>query len=58
MTKATLIRTFNWGWLTDSKVQFIIIKGEAWQCPGSTVQEELRVLHLVPKANRKRLTSR
>jgi hypothetical protein len=27
MTKATLIRTtFNWGWLTGSEVQSIIIK--------------------------------
>jgi hypothetical protein len=35
MTKATLIRTvFNWGWLTDSEVQPIIIKAEAWQHPG------------------------
>jgi hypothetical protein len=25
MTKATLIRTFNWGWLTGSEVQSIII---------------------------------
>jgi hypothetical protein len=34
MTKATLIRTFNWGWLTDSKVQSIIIKEKVWQHPG------------------------
>jgi hypothetical protein len=34
MTKTTLIRTFNWGWLTTSEVQFIIIKAGAWQCPG------------------------
>jgi hypothetical protein len=27
MTDATLKKTaYNWGWLTDSKVQFIIIK--------------------------------
>jgi hypothetical protein len=32
MTKATLIKTtFNWGWLTGSEVQFIIIKEGAWQ---------------------------
>ena len=31
MTKATLIRaTFNWGWLTGSQVQSIIIKVGAW----------------------------
>jgi len=35
MAKATLIRTtFNWGWLTGSKLQSIIIKAGAWQCPG------------------------
>jgi hypothetical protein len=37
MTKATLIRTkFNWGWLTGSEIQSIIMAGsmaasrEAW----------------------------
>jgi hypothetical protein len=35
MTKATLIRTiFNWGWLTGSEVQSIIIKVGARQHPG------------------------
>jgi hypothetical protein len=34
MTKATLIRTFNWGWLRGSDVQFIIFKAGAWQHPG------------------------
>jgi hypothetical protein len=35
MTKATLIRTtFNWGWLTGSEVQSIIIKTGTWQHPG------------------------
>jgi hypothetical protein len=35
MTKATLIRTtFNWGWLTGSEVQSIIIKMGARQHPG------------------------
>jgi hypothetical protein len=34
MTKATLIRTsFDWGWLTGSEVQSIIIKAGAWQHP-------------------------
>jgi hypothetical protein len=34
MTKATLIRTaFNWGWLTGSEVQSIIMKARTWQCP-------------------------
>ena len=30
MTKATL----NWGWLTGSEVQSIIIKAGSWECPG------------------------
>jgi hypothetical protein len=36
MTKASLIKktttttTFNWGWLTSSEVQSIIIKVGAW----------------------------
>jgi hypothetical protein len=35
MTKTTLTKTtFNWGWLTGSEVQSIIIKARAWQCPG------------------------
>jgi hypothetical protein len=35
MTKASLIKTtFNWGWLTVSEVQSIIIKEGAWQHPG------------------------
>ena len=35
MTKATLVRaTFNWGWLTDSEVQSIIIKARGWPRPG------------------------
>jgi hypothetical protein len=35
MTKATLIKTlFNWGWLTGSEVQSIIVKAGTWQHPG------------------------
>jgi hypothetical protein len=35
MTKASLVKTtFNWGWLTGSEVQSIIIKVGAWQHPG------------------------
>jgi hypothetical protein len=26
--------TFNWGWLTGSEVESIIIKAGAWQHPG------------------------
>jgi hypothetical protein len=34
MTKATLIRTtFNWGSLTGSEVQSIVIKAGTWQHP-------------------------
>jgi hypothetical protein len=60
MTKASLIKTtFNWGWLTGSEVQSIIIKVGAWQYPGRHgAGMELRVLHLHPKAASGRLTSR
>jgi len=35
LTKATLIKTFDWGWLTGSEgVQSIIIKAGTWQHPG------------------------
>jgi hypothetical protein len=34
MSKATLITTFNWGWLAGSEVQSIIIKERTWQHPG------------------------
>jgi hypothetical protein len=35
MTKTTLIRTtFNWGWLTGSEVQSIMVKVGTWQHPG------------------------
>jgi hypothetical protein len=35
MTKATLIKTtFNWGWVTGSEVQSVIIKAGTWQHPG------------------------
>jgi len=35
MTKAPLIRaTFNYGWLTGSEIQSIIIKVGTWQRPG------------------------
>jgi hypothetical protein len=35
MTKETHVKTtFNWGWLTDSAVQSIIIKVGIWQHPG------------------------
>jgi hypothetical protein len=35
MPKVTLIKTtFNWGWLTGSEVQSIIIQAGAWQRAG------------------------
>ena len=35
MTKAALKKTtFNWGWLTGSEVQSLIIKAGTWQHPG------------------------
>jgi hypothetical protein len=61
MTKATFIRTtFNWGWLTGSEVQSIIIMAGVWQHPGrhGMVQEDLRVLRLHLKAARGKLASR
>jgi hypothetical protein len=45
MSQATLIRTtFNWGWLTGSEVQSIIVKHEHGRIQAGMVQEELRVL--------------
>ena len=59
MAKATLIRTtFNWGWLTGSEVQSIIFKVGAWQHPSRHDAEKLRVPPLVPKAARRKLSSR
>jgi hypothetical protein len=59
MTKASLIKTtFNWGWLTDSEVQFIIIKVLHGSIQTVMAQTELKVLHLHPKAASGRLTSR
>ena len=59
MIMTALIRTtFNWGWLTGSEDQSIIISiREHGSVQAGMVQEELRVLHLVPKANRRRLAS-
>ena len=58
MTKETLIRTFNWGWLTGSEIQSIIIKAGTWQHPAGMVQGELKVLHLHLKAVSRVLASR
>ena len=54
MTRAALIRTtFNWGWLTGSEVQSIIIKVEHGNIQADVGLEELKVLHLNPKAARR-----
>jgi hypothetical protein len=59
MTKAPLIRTtFNWGWLTGSEVQSIIMGGGHGSAQADMIQEELRVLQPLLKATRKRLTSK
>ena len=59
MAKATLVMTtFNWGWLTSSEVQSIMIKVGAWHHPGRHGTEELRVLHLRMKAASRILVSR
>ena len=59
MTKAILIRTtFNWDWLSGSEVQSIIIKVRQSSIQAGMVQDELRVLHLHPKAASRILTSR
>jgi hypothetical protein len=59
MIKAGLIKTtFNWGWLTSSEVQFIIINVGACSIQAGMAQAELRVLHLHPKTASGRLTSR
>jgi hypothetical protein len=46
---------FNWDWFTGSEVQSIIILAVSRQIGAG---KELRVLHLDPKALRRRLTSR
>jgi hypothetical protein len=61
MTVAGLGKTtFNWGWLTGSEIQSIIIMVESMAVSrqAGMALEELRVLHLHLKANRRRLASR
>ena len=54
-----LIRTtFNWGWLTGSEVQSIILKAGTWQHPGRHGAGRARVLDLHLKAASRILTSR
>ena len=57
ITKATLRTTYNWDWLKGSVLQSIIIMMGTSHIQTGMVQEELRVLHLVSKVNRKRLFS-
>ena len=58
MAKVTVKRAFNWGYLTGSEVQSVIIKQEHGSIQTGMVQEELRVLHLHLKAVRKILAFR
>jgi hypothetical protein len=58
MTKASLIKTFNWGWLTGSRFSPLSSRWEHGSIQAGMAQEELRVLHLHPKAASGRLTSR
>jgi hypothetical protein len=59
MTKGTLIRTaFNWGWLTGSEVQSIIIKVGVWQRPGRHGAGEAESSTSSSEAVTGRLTSR
>jgi hypothetical protein len=52
MTKATLIKTFNWGWLAGSEVQPMIIKVGMWKHFGRHDIGRAKILHLVLKVNR------
>jgi hypothetical protein len=59
MTKATLIRTtFNWGGLQIQRFSPLPSRKEHGNIQAGMVQEELRVLHLHLKADRRRLASR
>jgi hypothetical protein len=58
MTKATLIKTFHWAWLTGSKVQFIIIKAGTWQHPGRHSAGGAESSTSLSEAAKSRLTSR
>ena len=57
MIKATLIRTFNWAWLTGSEVQSSKSRQENGSIQAGMVQEALRVLHLYLKAASRILAS-
>ena len=50
--------SYNWGWLTGSKGQSIIIMAGSSVLAGMAQEEELRVLRLHPKEARNRLASR
>ena len=61
MNKETPIKQpFNWCWLTVSEVYsiFIIAGRMAGMQADMMLEKKLRVLHLYPKAARKRLSSR
>jgi len=58
MTKATLIRTFNGGWLTVQRFSPVSSRQEHVDIQAGIVQEELRLLHLHLKAASRILASR
>ena len=56
MNKATLIRTtFNWGWLTGQRFSPLLSRQEHDSIQADGL-EELKVLHLDPKADRQEVT--
>jgi hypothetical protein len=58
MNKASLISTmFNWGWLTGSEVQSIIIKAVPWQCPDRHGTGEVESPTSCSEGNRRRLAT-
>jgi hypothetical protein len=48
--------TLNWDWFTGSEPQFVIIKMGTLHLQGWYGTGKLRVLHLIPKTNRSKLT--
>jgi hypothetical protein len=59
MTKVTLIRiTFNWAGLQVQRFSLLSSRWEHDSIQTGMVQEELRILHLLLKAARRRLASK
>jgi hypothetical protein len=57
-TKALIRTTFNCSWLQVRRFSPLSLRLEHGSIQAGMVQEELRALHLVPKANGERLASR